>query len=173
MFYPLLLCCLASLLAVSDCLHFSQRDVDCSKIRRCLDELEIFETDDFRRLWKFADGKYYDKYCGNNDKAQACVKKFNHLKNDCKNDMVFVTTHLNVSSFLCSNYEGKNAVKKLPKSICANNELARCLYNYASSACTGKEDKAFSSCIADPLGKVCGNEIIYIMNRINEINREN
>ncbi|KAK0046706.1 hypothetical protein Bpfe_023866 [Biomphalaria pfeifferi] len=124
---------------------------------------------DFGKLWSFADQTYYTNYCRMNDEAKACVKKLYNLENNCKEDMRFVTVHLKVSSFLCSNNKGKNAVKNLPKSICANNELPGCLYQRASSACSGKYEKEFSSCISTPLAKACGNDIIYILKSINEI----
>uniref|UniRef100_A0A2C9KVZ8 DUF19 domain-containing protein n=1 Tax=Biomphalaria glabrata TaxID=6526 RepID=A0A2C9KVZ8_BIOGL len=134
MFHPLLLCCLASLLAVSDCLQLSQRDDKCGKIDECLDNIDRFEIDDFRRLWAFADQSYYDKYCGFNRKAEKCVKNLSHLKIDCEKEMQRVRVDLDVAEFLCSN-KGKTAVEMLPKSVCTHAELAECYYDSASSDC--------------------------------------
>ncbi|KAK6978698.1 hypothetical protein BgiMline_019633, partial [Biomphalaria glabrata] len=62
MFHPLLLSCLASLLAVSDCWDSLQSDVECSNISSCFNT-DLFREYEFLRLWSLTNQSYYDQYC--------------------------------------------------------------------------------------------------------------
>ncbi|XP_055895929.1 uncharacterized protein LOC106076778 [Biomphalaria glabrata] len=113
----LLLCCISTVLTISDAANVAKRDEQCTGLLQCSALLSKMETSSFGPLH---DKEQYKQLCQKNGELQKC---YNDNKDDCEDLTLSNMLHGGIQTidFFCS-AEGKEELDSIKDSPCVDDQ---------------------------------------------------
>uniref|UniRef100_A0A2C9L0Z9 DUF19 domain-containing protein n=1 Tax=Biomphalaria glabrata TaxID=6526 RepID=A0A2C9L0Z9_BIOGL len=166
----LLMCCISTVLTISEAANVAKRDEQCARLEECPAYTLGLEVLVYLSL---PDEKQYEQFCRENNELQKC---FDDNKDDCKDNssLAMVMRGAQVLNFICS-AEGKEGLDSISESPCvkyrtallsAKDEMDPCLQNFTYPAMSnGERFKSINlcsyldqlkTCILESLKHFCG-----------------